>query len=149
MFFDTNRLSQKKFHTFIEAKFTYNRLTLNLLNMHKQKFSAGLILFVYILIAVSCSGNGKKAGKSEEKQEVSVIEVSIGGMMCLACQQTIQSNVGKLEGIKSVTASFKTGNAIIEYFRGVVDTTKIREAINNSGYTANKFIAVTKVEGEK
>jgi copper chaperone CopZ len=117
--------------------------------MYKQKLSAGFILFVYILIAVSCSGNVKKGDKREEKKEASLMEVTIGGMMCLGCEQTIQNNVGKLEGIKSVKASFKSGNAIIEYFQGIVDTAKISEAITGSGYTVKKFIAITKEEGEK
>jgi copper chaperone CopZ len=149
MFFDRYGLSQKKFHTFIEAKYTYNHLTLNLLNMHKQKLSAGLILFVYILIAVSCSGSGKKAGQTQEKQEVSVMDVSIGGMTCTGCEQTIQNNVAKLEGIRSVKASFKTGEAVIEYLAGIVDTTKIREAITGSGYSVKKFNLDAGAEGEK
>jgi copper chaperone CopZ len=117
--------------------------------MYKQKLSAGFILFVYILIAASCSGNGKKAVKIEVNQEASLMEVTIGGMMCTGCEQTIQNNVGKLDGIKSVKASYTTGIAMIEYFQGIVDTSRIREAINGSGYTVKKFIAVTKEDGEK
>jgi copper chaperone CopZ len=117
--------------------------------MDKKKVSASFILFVYILIAVSCSGNGNKTGKTEEKQDASLMEVSIGGMMCLGCEQTVQNNVGKLEGIKSVKASYKAGNAIIEYLQGIVDTVKIREAINGSGYTVKKFVALTKEEADK
>ena len=117
--------------------------------MYKQKLTAGLILIIYSLIAVSCSGNGKKAAETENNQEVSVIEVSIGGMSCTGCEQTIQNNVGKLEGIKSVKASFTTGMAMIEYFEGIVDTTVIKQAISGSGYTVKKFIAPTKEEGEK
>ena len=83
---------------------------------------------------------------NRRKQETSVMEVSIGGMSCTGCEQTIQNNVGKLEGIKSVKASFTTGTAIIEYFQGMVDTTKIGEAIKGSGYTVKKFIALTKEE---
>jgi copper chaperone CopZ len=112
--------------------------------MYKQKLFAGLILIVYILVAVSCSGKGKKAAETEKNQKVSVIEVSIGGMSCTGCEQTIQNNVGKLEGIKSVKASYTTGMAMIEYFEGVVDTTGIKEAISGSGYTVKKFIAPTK-----
>jgi copper chaperone CopZ len=117
--------------------------------MYKQKLSAGFIFFVYILIAVSCSGNGKKAGKTEVNQEASLMEVSIGGMMCTGCEQTIQNNVGKLEGIKSVKASYTTGIAMIEYFQGIVDTTRMREAINGSGYTVKKFNALTKEDSKK
>jgi copper chaperone CopZ len=112
--------------------------------MYKQKLSAGLILTVYILVAASCSGNGKKAAETEKDQKVSVIEVSISGMSCTGCEQTIQNNVGKLEGIKSVKASYTTGMAMIEYFEGMVDTTGIKKAINGSGYTVKKFIAPTK-----
>jgi copper chaperone CopZ len=117
--------------------------------MFKQKLSAGSILFVIILVSASCSGNGKKAAETEKDQKVTVIEVSIGGMSCTGCEQTIQNNVGKLEGIKSVQASYTTGIAMIEYVEGVVDTTGIKEAINGSGYTVNKFIAPAKQEGEK
>ena len=112
--------------------------------MYKQKLSAGLILIIYSLIAFSCSGNGKKAAETEKNKVVSVIEVSIGGMTCTGCEQTIQNNVGKLEGIKSVKASFTTGMAMIEYFDGMVDTSVIRQAITGSGYTVKKFIAAHK-----
>ena len=117
--------------------------------MYKLKIFASLILFVCILIAVSCSGNGKKAGKTVEKQEASLMEVSIGGMSCTGCEQTIQNNIGKLEGIKSVKASYTTGIAMIEYFRGIADTTRIKEAINGSGYSVKKFIEPAMGEVEK
>ena len=108
--------------------------------MYKNRFSAGLILFLYILVAVSCSGNAKKSEKETDQQEASVMEVSIEGMFCLGCEQTIQMNVSKLEGIKSVKASFTEGNAIIEYFPGKVDTLEIKEAVTGSGYTVKKCI---------
>ena len=117
--------------------------------MYKLKVSACLILFVCSLIVVSCSGNGKRAGKTEEKQEASLMEVSIGGMMCLGCEQTIQMNVGKLEGIRSVKASFTAGNAIIEYYPDKVDTAKIKEAVIGSGYTVKKFSRVQPEEAVK
>ena len=117
--------------------------------MYKLKVSASLILFVCILITVSCIGDGKRAGKTEEKQEASLMEVSIGGMMCLGCEQTIQMNVGKLEGIRSVKASFTDSNAIIEYYPDKVDTAKIKEAVIGSGYTVKKFSAVQPEEAAK
>jgi copper chaperone CopZ len=117
--------------------------------MYKQKSFTGFLILIYILIAVSCSGGGKKTMDTQVVQEASFIEVSIGGMSCTGCEQTIQNNVGKLEGIKSVKASYKTGNAIIEYIKGVTDTTIIRNAITGSGYTVNKFIAHTGEGAEK
>jgi copper chaperone CopZ len=107
-----------------------------------RKLSPGLILFILILTAISCTGNSKKAEKESVQQEATLIEVSIGGMSCTGCEQTIQTNVSKLEGIKSVKASWTSGRAIVEYFPGIVDTLKIKEAVTGSGYTVKKFMPV-------
>jgi copper chaperone len=109
--------------------------------MKKHNLTAGLLLFVFVLAVSSCKPGGKKSEKETQQMEAAAIEVSIGGMTCLGCEQTIQKNVGKLEGIKSVKASFTVGNALIEYYPEMVDSLKIKEAITGSGYTVKKFIA--------
>jgi copper chaperone CopZ len=76
------------------------------------------------------------------EQATSKMEIVIGGMTCTGCEQTIQKNVSKLEGIKSVKASFTIGNALIDYIPGMADTTKIKSAITGSGYTVKKIITV-------
>jgi copper chaperone CopZ len=110
------------------------------IEMKLKKLISGMALFVFILTVSSC-GRVNKAEKETVAEEALSMEVSIGGMTCLACEQTIQRKVGKLEGIKSVTASFTIGNAIIEYVPGKADTLKIKEAITGSGYTVKKIIA--------
>lgn len=137
MIFNTFKQSSENIHTFVPK-----HLTLNLLSMYKNKLSAAMVFMVCVLVAVSCSGNSQKAENESEMQEASFIEVSIGGMTCLGCEQTIQNNVSRLDGIKSVKASFTVGNALIEYLPGKVDTVKIKEAVTGSGYTVNKFIPV-------
>jgi copper chaperone CopZ len=108
--------------------------------MEKQKLAFRLIFIAIILTAVSCSGKNNKSVKADVNMEPSVIEVSIGGMSCTDCEQTIQKRVGELEGIKSVKASYVAGNAIIEFFPDKVDSVKIREAITGSGYSVKKFM---------
>ena len=108
--------------------------------MNKHKLTATLVTMVVILLTIACSGKNKKPEKEELQMAPSVIEVSIGGMTCLGCEQTIQHNIGKLEGVKSVKASFTVGNAIVEYLPGKVDSLKIKEAVIGCGYTVNKFI---------
>jgi copper chaperone len=117
--------------------------------MYKYKLTSSFLLFVYLLAMASCSGNNKKIKTENIKEEASLIEVSIGGMSCLGCEQTIQRNVAKLEGVKSVKASYTVGNAIIEYFPAMVDTIKIKEAVTGSGYTVKKFISVPPEETTK
>jgi copper chaperone CopZ len=108
--------------------------------MKKINLIDSLIIIVLTSVLVSCTGKGNKPEKESVPLAASAIEVSIGGMTCVGCEETIQRVVGKLEGVKSVKASFTVGNAIIEYYPGMVDSVKIKEAINGSGYTAKKFI---------
>lgn len=97
-----------------------------------------LIFILAAMLAISC-GNDKKVVKEGVPLEASYIEVSIGGMTCTGCEQTIQASVSKLDGIKSVKASHTSANALIEYYPDVVDTVKIKEAIAGSGYSVKKF----------
>ena len=109
--------------------------------MKLKELTSGIALIILVLTISSCGG-GKKADKEIFVGEASKIEVSIGGMTCTGCEQTVQSSVAKLDGITSVKASFTTGNAVIEYIPGQVDSLKIKEAISKSGYTVKKFSAV-------
>lgn len=111
--------------------------------MRNQKMTLGLAIIVSLSIIASCNGNTKKADKEIIQQEASVIEVSIGGMSCTGCEQTIQKSIGDLDGVKSVKASFTDGKALVEYYASVVDTQKIKSAVTNVGYTFNKFISST------
>ena len=105
----------------------------------------GFFFLIMTLVAFSCSGNNEKTGskKALPDTEPSYVEVSISGMTCTGCEQTIQKRVTDLEGVKSVTASFTTGKANIEYFPEVTDTTEIKDAITKSGYIVQKFIPVS------
>jgi copper chaperone CopZ len=108
--------------------------------MKKEKFTLGIVFIAFILVAAACSGNGKKEEKAETAQQPLLVEVSIGGMTCTGCEQTIQTNLTKLEGVTLVKASFTTGTALVEYLPNLVDTVKMREAIAGSGYACKKFI---------
>jgi copper chaperone CopZ len=110
--------------------------------MHKQLLTKQILLFSLIIALISCSGNRTNNTKEEIEQEVSLMEVSIEGMTCTGCEQTIQKNISKLDGIKSIKASFTEGSAIIEYFSGKADTGKIKEAVTGSGYSVKKITAL-------
>jgi len=115
--------------------------------MKKYRIFIMLSFYMGFMLAVSCSGN--KQEKALNSGEVSLIEVKIEGMTCTACEQTIQQRVGKLEGIKSVKATFTDGRAVIEYYPGTVDTLKMKDAITGSGYKPIKFSPVHSSEAAK
>lgn len=115
--------------------------------MRKIHLYSIFLLFTFILLSLSCGGN--KKDKLPETGNASLIEVKIEGMTCTGCEQTIQRNVGKLEGIKSVTANFTDGRAVIEYYPGSVDTLKIKDAITGTGYKVIKFSDIKAAEASK
>ncbi len=117
--------------------------------MNLKKLSSGIALVLLIFTLYSCGGNNKKPEVETVAFVPASIEVSISGMTCSGCEQTIQTNVAKLDGVKSVKASFQTGNAVIEYNSAKVDSLKIKEAITGSGYTVKKFSAVHSEEVSK
>jgi copper chaperone len=116
-----------------------NFFTLKLLKMNRHKMAFKMFFIFVVLFAFACSSNKDKSAKTAIQTAPSVIEVSIGGMSCTDCEQTIQKRVGEIEGIKSVKASYVAGNAIIEFFPDKVDSVKIRQAITGSGYSVKKF----------
>jgi len=99
-----------------------------------------ILLISVLTVAFACNSTGKKTEKAVDSDTVASIEVSITGMTCGGCEQTIQSNVSKIAGIKSVKANAASGIAFIEYNPGVADTAMIRKAITESGYGVAGFL---------
>ena len=108
--------------------------------MTRSKLTVWILLCVTIF-AVSCGG-GKNQKAAEAPAQTAKIDLSIEGMTCTGCENTICTNLEKLPGVKSVTASYTVGNAIIEYEPGKVDTVKIKETVDALGYKALKANAV-------
>ena len=108
-----------------------------------------VILIAVLAIAIACNTTGKKVEKAVDDGRVVKVEVSVTGMTCSGCEQTIQKNVAKLEGIKSVKALSAMGKAFIEYSPSLVDTAKIRTAITESGYSVTGFALMMPSEPAK
>ncbi len=98
-----------------------------------------LIVFCFFL-AFGCSNSSPNKSASDSKPQIgesvklAALELSIQGMSCTGCEQTIQSGLTGLKGVKHVKASFKDGKAYVEYLPGLADTIKMRESITASGY---------------
>jgi copper chaperone len=108
-----------------------------------------LILIALLAIASACGNSGKKVEKPADDGRVAKVEVSITGMTCGGCEQTIQTSVAKLEGIKSVKAMSGMGKAFIEFAPALTDTAKIRTAITESGYSVTGFALTMPTEPGK
>jgi mercuric ion transport protein len=102
-----------------------------------------LFLSLILMLTVSCNSKGTKQEKSIDSASASFVEVNVTGMTCAGCENTVQTSVAKIEGVRSVKASAATGKAIVEYSSGVADTAMIRKAIVASGYGVTGFNKAT------
>lgn len=101
------------------------------------------LIVICLFIAFSCNNPGTKKNTTEVKAVVPenvntvAVEVSIKGMTCTGCEQTIKAGVTSIEGVKQVKANFKDGKAYVEFLPGTADTTMIKEKVTASGYVVS------------
>jgi copper chaperone CopZ len=110
-----------------------------------RKFSILIMLLCLAVISVSCGGGKSNAAKDVPEEEVvtATAEISIEGMTCTGCENTICTSVEKIPGVKAVTASHTEGKAIVEYETGKVDTAALKAAVDAAGYKAVKVTTPT------
>jgi Cu+-exporting ATPase len=81
----------------------------------------------------SCEEMAAGAGE-EEGEGVKKCFVRIEGMTCHSCVGLIESVVGDLGGVVSVTVTLATKEGVVEYREGQVGTEEIRSAIEDTGF---------------
>lgn len=69
-----------------------------------------------------------------DRNNVQKAEFKISGMTCTSCEEHVNHEVNKLEGILSSNSSFENENAIIEFDKTQTSTAEIEKAINSTGY---------------
>ena len=69
-----------------------------------------------------------------EKSDLFTTEFKISGMTCASCEEHVNHEVNKLNGIVNSKASYENGNAIIEFDRTKTNEAQIEKAINSTGY---------------
>jgi copper chaperone CopZ len=98
-----------------------------------------------LIIIMSCNSTPKQ---SQESKNVLVpivkYEVTIDGMTCSGCEQTIHKAVSGLNGVEEVTVSHEKGSAIIKIHEGMFDSLAISSLITKSGYSVVGFENLSK-----
>ncbi|WP_420812440.1 copper chaperone CopZ [Planococcus halotolerans] len=60
--------------------------------------------------------------------------VKVQGMSCGHCVNSVETGVGELEGVLSVTVDLKKGEVAVDYDPGKTSLNEIQEAIEEQGY---------------
>ena len=69
-----------------------------------------------------------------DKSDIKTTEFKISGMTCASCQEHVNHEVNKLNGIVNSKASYENGNAIIEFDITKTNEIEIEKEINSTGY---------------
>jgi len=69
-----------------------------------------------------------------DKSDIITTEYKINGMTCVSCEEHVNHEVNKLNGIVNSKASYENGNTIIEFDKTKTNETEIEKAINSAGY---------------
>ncbi|ALC81937.1 MULTISPECIES: copper chaperone CopZ [Bacillus] len=62
------------------------------------------------------------------------ITLSVQGMSCGHCVQSIEGSVGELTGVSAVNVSLDSGTVDVEFNPNEVTLDKIKETIDDQGY---------------
>jgi len=111
----------------------------------RQSLPINYLFILCLFVAVSCTPSATRKSNSgstavvTEKVSTVAVELTIQGMSCTGCEQTIQTAVGSIKGITKVKAAFKEGKAFVEYLPEVADTAQMKEKITASGYVVTNI----------
>ena len=107
--------------------------------IQSKKFLGIVTVFAIVMLAFPYySGifypNTEKQIIVVDKSDIKTTEFKISGMTCASCEEHVNHEVNKLNGIVNSKASYENGNAIIEFDKTKTNETEIEKAINSTGY---------------
>ncbi|GIN39555.1 MULTISPECIES: copper chaperone CopZ [Heyndrickxia] len=62
------------------------------------------------------------------------ITLTVNGMSCGHCVNSIEGSVGKLNGVKNVSVDLDNGKVQVQFDSNVVSLNEIKETIDDQGY---------------
>jgi copper chaperone len=93
-----------------------------------------LLLAVLLVIGTIACKQNKPTNQASADTNPVVVELSISGMTCMGCVETVRSSIAQLDGIDTVSVSLDQANAVITFKPQKTDTLSIRQAIELNGY---------------
>ncbi|XP_030449975.1 copper-transporting ATPase HMA4-like [Syzygium oleosum] len=76
---------------------------------------------------------------NRKDDRVRSISFRVSGIKCASCAVSIESAVGKLNGVESVLVSPLQGNAAVTYIPELINARKIKECIEEAGFAVLEF----------
>lgn len=105
-----------------------------------MKILLNLVLAVAIIGIIGCGKKsstesaGDKTAEVKTVGKVETVEYKCPGMHCSGCEETITTEVKKVEGVKDVKADSKAKIVTVSFDDGKTNKDNISKAINSAGY---------------
>jgi len=97
-----------------------------------------IFLAMLLLTAIACKQK-KPANQADTSAKPVMVELSITGMSCMGCVETVRSSIAQIEGIDTVIVSLDKANALVTFKPQKTDTASIRKAVELNGYKVTGF----------
>lgn len=95
-------------------------------------------IFIVSLALLSCNTDKSSKGVDDSKLVFVELEIAVEGMTCEGCENTVQTELSKLSGVKNVAASHVEKNVVLKADTSITKLSKIEEKIERVGYTVIK-----------
>lgn len=86
------------------------------------------------LVVLACS----KPPAQQPEAKFQKIHLAVEGMVCTSCEQSIQTKLTQLDGVKSVAVSKDKKEAVVEFDASKVSEQDFIAAIESLGYKATR-----------
>ena len=70
------------------------------------------------------------------------VEVSVSGMFCNGCAQSIEQKLIELDGVRTAVASFPDSNVIVSFDTTKVNNDSLTHAVESKGYKVREIKSI-------
>lgn len=93
-----------------------------------------LILSTLIIFGLTATISAQSETKSDEIK-VEIKTYSVEGMTCQGCVSSVESKLGKIEGVQKYEVDLEKGEAVVEYDSEKVKSVDIEKEFEGTSYT--------------
>ena len=108
------------------------------LHFNQIQMKKFLIVIFTLAFFTSCQSNTKKIESNSKLVNYETIELTVTGMTCSACENTIENGLKQVDGVVEVKASHKNGRVSIKMEKDKVNREEITQQIESIGYNVEK-----------
>ncbi|XP_010673611.2 copper-transporting ATPase HMA4 isoform X1 [Beta vulgaris subsp. vulgaris] len=78
-------------------------------------------------------------GSADADKKITTLKFTIKGIVCASCANSVETVLGKLDGIETVAVSPMDGQTVVKYMPDIIDSKTVRETIENAGFQVEGY----------